>query len=216
MNIERKSHGSDDEEAFYLEPEVAHPLPAHVSRGRIRRIIPFVITAILVAALTFGVVKYTTPEHFGLQFALKATNGKIALSEKQLKDLVVGEGLIVYWLGPEIGARYALISVNANQNYVRYLPAGEGLNDVGANFRVVGTYKTKDAFLTTQNSVLLINGSSGFTNADGDAVSYNTITHPLSAYVGMKDTDYQIEIFDPIAGQAVIAARTLGLIQKIG
>ncbi len=216
MKIERKTHGSGESDVFYVEPRGERSLSTQTGRRIARRVSPLAITAILVFVATLGFVRYTAPEHFGLAFALQATDGKVALTQSQLKDLVVGEGLVVYWLGPEVGARYALVSVNKNQNYVRYLPGGVGLIDLGANFRVVGTYKTKDAFQITQNDgKLLTNGSSGFTNADGNAVYYNTVTHPLSAYVGMKNTDYQIEIFDPIAGQAVVSARTLGLIRRI-
>ncbi len=216
MKIERKPRRDEKADAFYIEPRGERSLSRHTGQRIVRRATPLLITAVVVFAATIGFVKYTAPEHFGLAFALKATSGKVALTQNQLRDLVVGEGLVVYWLGPEVGARYALVSVNKNQNYVRYLPGGEGLSDVGANFRVIGTYMTKDAFQITQNDGnILTNGSAGFTNADGNAVYYNTVTHPLSAYVGMRNTDYQIEIFDPIAGQAVVSARTLGLIRRI-
>ncbi len=214
MKIERKSHGIDEGDVFYVEPmRPGVPTQGVTTRKIFRRFIPFVITAILASALTFGVVKYTEPEHFGLAFALQAAKGKVALTQAQLRDLVVGEGLIVYWLGPEVGARYTLVSVNKNQNYVRYLPGGEGLSDAGANFRVVGTYETKDAFLVTQNQGKGAN-SVGFTNSDGDSVYYNT-QRPLSVYVGLKDTDDQIELFNPIAGQALTDAKTPGLITRI-
>ena len=214
MKIEGKSHGIDEGEVFYVEPRHAASLTrGAANRKMFGRFIPFVITAILASAATFGVIKYTEPEHFGLAFALQAAKGKVALTQAQLRDLVVGEGLIVYWLGPEIGARYTLVSVNKNQNYVRYLPGGAGLGDAGANFRVVGTYETKDAFLVTQNQGKAAN-SVGFINSDGDSVYYTT-ARPLSVYVGLKSTDDQIELFNPIAGQALTDAKTPGLIQRI-
>lgn len=213
MKIERKSHGIDEGDVFYVEPRREHSLAKGTSRRILQRIIPFVITVILASGATLGLVKYTEPEHFGLTFALQAAKGKIALTQSQLRDLVVGEGLIVYWLGPEVGARYTLVSVNKNQNYVRYLPGGEGLSDLGANFRVVGTYETKNAFLVTQNQGKAAN-SVGFTNSDGDSVYYNT-GRPLSVYVGLKNADDQIELFNPISGQALTDAKTSGLIQRI-
>ncbi len=214
MKIERKTRGIEESDVFYVEPRhVGSLAKAPNSRRVIRRFIPFLVTAILASAATLGVVKYTEPEHFGLAFALQASKGKIALTQSQLRDLVVGEGLVVYWLGPEVGARYTLVSVNKNQNYVRYLPGGEGLGDAGANFRVVGTYETKDAFLVTQNQGKAAN-SFGFTNSDGNSVYY-TASRPLSAYVGLKSTDDQIELFNPIAGQALADAKTPGLIKRI-
>lgn len=213
MKIERNVHKVDEGDVFYVEPRAESDISGLRKKNVARRLIPCVITAIVVAALTLGIVKYTTPQHFGLEFVLKAANGKVALTQKQLHDLVVGEGLVVYWLGPEDGALYSLVSVNQDQNYVRYLPGGAGLNDIGANFRVVGTYEAKDAFLLTQTEAKSANGS-GFTNADGNAVYYNT-THPLSVYIGLKDTDDQVELFNPTAGQALADARTSGVIQRI-
>lgn len=213
MKIERKSRGVDEGDIFYIEPRGDHSLSGSPRTGKIRRLIPLVITAIFAAAITLGVVKYTTPQHFGLQFVLKATTGKIALTQGQLRDIVVGEGLTVYWLGPEDGALYALVSINRNQNYIRYLPGGVGLNDVGANFRVVGTYASKNAFAVTQNQAKTAIGV-GFTNSEGNAVYYNT-SRPLSVYVGLKSSAEQIELFNPIAGQALADARAAGILKKI-
>lgn len=213
MKIERTVHHVDEGDVFYVEPRHSPSLDGRSNKSVARRFTPYVITAILVAALTLGIVKYTTPQHFGLAFIAKATNGKVALTQPQLRDLVVGEGLVVYWLGPEDGAWYTLTSVNKNQNYVRYLPGGEGLNDVGANFRVVGTYEAKDAFTLTQNDAKSPNGV-GLINSDGNAIFYNT-TRPLSVYVGFKSTDDQIELFNPTAGQALANARTPGLVTRI-
>lgn len=212
MKIER-THKVDEGDIFYVEPRGKRGLVKSSKKNVVRRITPFVITAIVAAALTFGVIKYTTPQHFGLQFVLKASNGKVALTESQLRDIVIGEGLTVYWLGPEDGARYTLISVNEHQNYVRYLPGGGGLNDVGANFRVVGTYEAKDAYKMTQNQATTADGV-GEVTADGTAIYYNT-TRPLSVYLAPKNGTDQIELFNPTAGQALADARTPGLVRRI-
>ncbi len=211
MKIERKSHGIDEGDVFYVEPRVA--LSQGATRRIIRRVIPLVITALLASGATLGYVKYTTPEHFGLVFALKAASGKVALTADQLHDLVVGEGLNVSWLGPEVGARYALLSISRERNYVRYLPGGDGLTDAGANFRVVGTYDVQNAFFATQQQGRAADAV-GFTNADGNAVFYKTAS-PLSVYVGIKNTDDQIELFNPVAGQALDDAKTPGKIKRI-
>lgn len=213
MKIERNVHKVDEGDVFYVEPRGKGGLTKSSKNRVVRRITPFMITAILASALTFGIIKYTTPQHFGLQFVLKATNGKVALTQSQLRDIVVGEGLVVYWLGPEDGALYTLISVNKSQNYVRYLPGGEGLNDVGANFRVVGTYEAKDAYKMTQKQATTADGV-GEVTADGTAIYYNT-TRPLSVYLALKNSTEQIELFNPTGGQALADARTPGLVQRI-
>jgi len=213
MKIERNVHKVDEGDVFYVEPRAERDVSGARKKNLARHLIPCVITAIVVAALTLGVVKYTTPEHFGLAFLAKATNGKLALTQSQLRDLVVGEDLTVYWLGPEDGALYVLTSVNEHQNYVRYLPGGEGLNDVGANFRVVGTYEAKDAYKITQNQATTADGV-GITASDGTAIYYNT-TRPLSVYVAPKNSDDQIELFNPTAGQALADAKTPGQVRRI-
>ena len=211
MKIERSGRHVDAGDVFYVEPHGGHSTSSN--RRTFRRLSWMVITALIASALTFGVIKYMTPTHYGLQFVLQAASGKVGLTEKQLRDIVLGEGLVVYWLGPEDGSLYTLTSVKKNQNYVRYLPGGEGLNDVGANFRVVGTYEAKDAFKVTENNAKLPNGV-GIISSDGNAIYFNT-TRPLSVYVGLKNTDDQIELFNPTAGQALADARKPGFIRRI-
>ncbi len=211
MKIERTGHKVDAGDVFYVEPHGGASISG--GNGTLRRFAWVLLVALISSALTIGVLKYTTPKHYGLQFVLKAASGKVGLTAKQLHDIVIGEGLVVYWLGPEDGALYTLTSVNKNQNYVRYLPGGVGLIDVGANFLVVGTYEAKDAFKVTENNAKLPNGV-GLFSSDGNAIYYNT-TRPLSVYVGLKNTDDQIELFNPTAGQALDDAKTHGLIRRI-
>lgn len=218
MRIERKTNKVDEGDVFYVEPKADRSPATGMKKRGLYRLTPFVIAVICIAvfciaAITVVVIKYTSPQHLGVQFALKAADGKVALTERQLRDVVVGEGLTVYWLGPEDGALYTLISVNANQIYVRYLPGGQGLNDAGANFRVIGTYASKDAFTITQNEAKTAN-SVGFINSEGNAIYYNT-NRPLSVYVGLKNSPNQIEIFNPTARQALFEALTPGTLKKI-
>ena len=85
-------------------------------------------------------MKYESPKHFDLQFALQATSGKIALTQQQLHDVVVGEGLRAYWLEPESGALYVLNAAVLSSISLRYLPAGASLTDTTATYREVGTF----------------------------------------------------------------------------
>lgn len=213
MKIERNVHNVDDNDVFYVEPRRGGDVSTKTTENLVRRLAPFLLTALVAAGLTLGVVKYTTPQHFGVQFIAQATTGKVAMTQTQLHDIVVGEGLTVYWLGPEDGALYTLTTVNLHQNYVRYLPGGQGLTDVGANFRVVGTYEAKDAYKMTQNQATTADGVGEMTS-DGTAIYYNT-TRPLSVYVAPRNADYQIELFNPTSGQALADARTPGMLKRI-
>lgn len=213
MKVERKSNKVDEADVFYVEQSNRQSPQTSASSRSFRRFVPYVITVILSSSLTWGIFSYLDPPHLDLKFALLSTNGKVALSEAQLREVVEGEGLVVYWLGPQDGALYALDSVSTAQNYVRYLPNGNGLDDTSANYRVIGTYETKDAYSTTLNNAKRPN-SVGFINEDGNAVYYATL-NPNSVYVGVKGSNSQVEIFDPNSGLALIAARTPQLLEKI-
>lgn len=203
----------DAKDVFFIEKKEDKLRTDSARKSRVRWLIPYVVTAIFFSSFTFGTIKYFTPPRLGLKYAVEATSGKVALTAKQLWEIVTAEGLTVYWLGPQDGARYALISVNENQNYVRYLPGGKGLNDLGPNYVVVGTYESKDAFVLTQNAAKAAD-SAGFINADGNSVFYHT-GRPNNVYVGLKTANDQIEIFDPIPGSALQAARTSKILRKI-
>ena len=213
MKVERKANKVDEADVFYVEQSERQAPQSSTSSRSFRRFVPILITAALFSSLTFGIVKYLEPPRLDLKFALLATNGKVALSEAQLRDVVAGEGLVVYWLGPQEGALYVLNSVSTAQNYVRYLPNGTGLDDTAPNYRVIGTYATKDAYAVTLSNAKKAN-SVGFTNEDGNAVYYGTL-NPNSVYIGVSGSDSQVEIFDPNSGLALIAARTPQILQKI-
>lgn len=132
--------------------------------------------------------------------ALK-TQGKVAMSEQELRDIIVAKKLTVYWAGPLEDTKYALIANTTGSSFVRYLPNGNGLSDTTTSYRVIATYVQKDAFLVTQSAGGVI-GNVGFTNVDGNSVFY-VKTRPTNVYMGIKDKDIQIEIYDPGIDQAL-------------
>lgn len=127
--------------------------------------------------------------------------GKIAMSVQELRDIVLAKKLTVYWAGPVEDTKYALIANKVGSSFVRYLPKGNGINDTTTSYRVIATYVQKDAFLVTQ-SAGGVNGNVGFTNVDGNAVFY-VKARPTNVYMGIKDKDIQIEIYDPGIDQAL-------------
>jgi hypothetical protein len=213
MKIERKEQPADDGDVFYVErAENRSPVATAVRSSR-RRFIPYLILALVISAGTFGVEKYLN--HSGLDVATVALalQGKKALSEEMLRDIVKSEGLTVYWIGPRDGDEYALSSYADGQIFVRYLPSEKALADKSASYTVIGTYPLYDAFSVTKSAGSSTNGV-GFINTEGNAVFYSTV-RPASVYVGLQDLNYQVEIYDPVAGQALVSASTPGLIEKI-
>ncbi len=142
-----------------------------------------------------------------------ATLGQVALTEAQLRDLVISKKLTAYWVGPLDGAKYSLISNANGQVFVRYLPEGKGLEDTNADYRVIATYPQSDAFSITKAAGNQANAIS-FTNVDGAQVFYSK-SYAANVYVAFPDAPYEIEIFDPKDGGALSLATNAGLIQKI-
>lgn len=213
MKIVRKeSSQHDDGDVFYVERRENLELtqPPHSLR---RRIIPYLIFGIIVASATMIVKQNFSTSLTDARSIVEALQGKKALSEGELRDLVASQKLTVYWIGTRDKTKYVLSSYPDGKQFVRYLPDGKGLADLSANYVVVATYPLKSAFVVGESAAKATNGA-GFINIDGHAISY-TSEHPGSVYVGLKNADYQVEIFDPVAGQALISASTAGLIRKV-
>ncbi|MBC7464197.1 MAG: hypothetical protein H7227_08050 [Actinobacteria bacterium] len=213
MKIVRKGHpNEEDADVFYVE-RAEKSLVAHHRKSAGRRVAPYLIVAIVIALGTITFQKYLGDSPQDTRSIVLALQGKKVLDEMALRDLVVSQELTAYWIGPKENSKYALSSYPDGQIFVRYLPDGKGLADTSATYLVIATYPQKDAFVTTQIRANDLNAV-GFTNLDGHAVFYST-TRPASVYVGLRDVDFQVEIFDPTAGRALIAARTAGLIRQI-
>lgn len=158
-----------------------------------------VLISILIAILVVG--GFALVRHQRSSGDLAKIQGKVALSAQELRDVVVAKNLTVYWTGPQDGAKYSLIASTPGLAFVRYLPGGVGLNDTNTRFRAVGTYAKRNAFAVSTEGALLA-GNTGFVNADGNAVFYAT-ARPSNVYIGIKGKDIQVEVFDPVADQAL-------------
>lgn len=142
-----------------------------------------------------------------------ALRGLAALSESELRDVVIRNRLTVYWAGPQEGAKYSISVPSPSVAVVRYLPNGKGLQDSQPVYRVIGTYVQKDP----SQAIRLAGskaGNLGFTNIDGNDVFY-VKGRPTNVYVAIKNKDIQIEIFDPGADQAIAMSLFRGLLRQI-
>lgn len=161
---------------------------------RTLRIVSFIVIAVL------AIGGYFLISNANKSGNLSQIQGKVALSDTELRDLVVSKHLIVYWAGPLEGAKYTLLASTPGSAYVKYLPGGVGLNDT-KTFRAIGTYTQKNAFTVAKNAGTSP-GNMSFINADGNAVFYSK-GRPTNVYVGIKGKDIQVEVFDPADGQAL-------------
>jgi hypothetical protein len=158
----------------------------------------FVIATVIVILGVGGYLFFSQTNDGG---DLQKIQGKVAMSEQELKDVVVAKKLTVYWAGPQTGAKYTLIATTPGIAYVRYLPGGVGLDDTKTLFRAIGTYVQKNAY-SVSITAGKADGNAGFINSDGNAVFYSK-ARPSNVYVGIKGKDIQVEVFDPVVDQAL-------------
>ena len=184
-----------------------------LSSPRRKRSRPLLAFGSLLAVIVLGIAGYFIISHYSKSNDVQKISGKVAMSASELRSVVLAKHLTVYWAGPMAGAKYALIANKPGSSFVRYLPNGNGLNDTTTSFRVIATYVQKGAFLITQ-SAGGVSGNVGFTNVDGNAVFY-VKTRPTNVYMGIKDKDIQIEVFDPGIDQALGLSLIHNQIQQI-
>lgn len=141
------------------------------------------------------------------------SSGQAALTEDQLRAEVRKVGGSIFWAGAVAGAKYTFNHITAGQDYIRYLPNGQGLSDTTQNYRVIATYKEATAYDTIVAAAKLKTGVS-LTNPDGSVVYYAKAT-PTHVYMAFKNFPYQIEIFDPIPGASLKLATTPGAISSL-
>ncbi|MCX6429414.1 MAG: hypothetical protein NTX12_00250, partial [Actinobacteria bacterium] len=140
-------------------------------------------------------------------------NGKVALSASELRDVVAAKKITAYWVGPLDGAKYTLNTTAPGVVVVRYLPSGVGVNDVGTPVRSVGTYIQNGAYDIAATTAASI-GNGGGLNADGNSYFYSD-GRPTNVYIGIKGKDIQVELFDPVANQAINLAQIQNQVRLI-
>lgn len=215
----------------FLPEDNHHPLLGfyvHQSRRKYFTILFAVaaVSALLSFALTWAVVSsrpvkvtFALPTQSNAPVATPSptvnanSSGQSALTEDQLRAEVRKVGGSIFWAGALPGAKYTFNHISAGQDFIRYLPNGQGLSDTTQNYRVIATYKEATAYATIVAASKLKTGVS-LTNPDGSVVYYAKAT-PTHVYMAFKNFPYQIEIFDPAPGASLKLATTPGAIASL-
>jgi hypothetical protein len=163
--------------------------------------------------VTFALPTATNPVATPTPSVNANSSGQTALTEDQLKAEVRTVGGSIFWAGALPGAKYTFNHLAAGQDYIRYLPNGQGLSDTTQNYRVIATYKDATAYATIVAASKLKTGVS-LTNPDGSVVYYAKAT-PTHVYMAFKGLSYQVEIFDPIPGASLKLATTPGAVASL-
>jgi hypothetical protein len=184
-----------------------------VRKARFSRLVPYVVTALIFSTVSFGAEYYFNSKRSASEEVLLVLHGGKAVDATELRNVVVSNHLTVFWVGPEQGATYVLNAAVLSSISLRYLPAGSAPSDANGSYREVGTFTSPNAFAVTQKAGTLANGV-GFVNVDGNAVYYDS-RDPKNVYIGMKDRDIQVEVFDPKPDQALAVAIMRAQVRQI-
>ena len=178
------------------------------------RVRTFVILILVAATALMGVSQNGVSDQ--REWRLSALKGKVAMTESQLRDLVSAEKLTVYWTGPMAKSLYTLDTTKKSQIVLTYLPKKSNANTSGkiTSTRIVGTYFSPSAFADSLN-VATKNANVSFKNVDGNLVFFPK-ERRTGVFVAIPNSNYQIEIFDPIPGQALSIASLRDQLVKIG
>jgi hypothetical protein len=123
----------------------------------------------------------------------------VALSEQGLQTLSSTLDQPIYWAGPERGTTYELTQAAGHRIYVRYLPPRIPVGST-KTFLTVGTYPMAGAYAVT-SGVAREAGSVRIAGGGG-AVAFYRRSVPTSVYLAYPGSDYQLEVFDPVAARA--------------
>lgn len=136
--------------------------------------------------------------------------GPVAMSAATLLAFAQGPAGPIYWIGPAAGFAYELTRTNSGSVFVRYLPRGVHVGDKRAAFTTVGTYPYKNAL-----AALKAVPHATTTNLAGGGVLVSTAADPRSVHLAYPGVDYQIEVYDPVAGRARVIALS-GRVRPVG
>jgi hypothetical protein len=127
--------------------------------------------------------------------------GPVGMSSAALLAFAQGLGRPIYWIGPFTGFTYELTRTSSGNVFVRYLPRGVRVGDKRAAFTVVGTYPYPGAL-----AALKAVPNSKAVALAGGGVLVSTTADPRSVHLAYPGVDYQIEVYDPVAGRARVIA----------
>lgn len=141
-------------------------------------------------------------------------SGEVAMTASELEGLAAKKDLEIYWGGPRPGYQYTVDASNRDALLLRYIKLDSKSSDFISNSRVIATYRSKDAFANSVAAAARPENT-GFRNPDGSVVFYAKAKN-TAVYLAFPKKKVQIEIYDPIAGQALSLAILQDQITKVG
>ena len=125
----------------------------------------------------------------------------VLLSDVQLERFAATAGEPVYWAGPRRDYVYEVTRTPGGRVFVRYLPKGFVAGDTRASFLTVGTYPTAHAYENLRRAAKALDAKATAVSEDG--IVLTSTRAPASAYLAYPHADYQVEVYNPVAGHAL-------------
>ena len=122
-----------------------------------------------------------------------------AATVADLHALAKSAGHAVYWAGPEAGTTYEQTETSDGRIYIRYLRGGASVGSAQP-FLTIGTYPVQDAAAAVRG-IAKRTGGRTFTTRGGGVAVVDPV-HPTSVYLAFPGSNYEIEVFDPVAARA--------------
>jgi hypothetical protein len=184
---------------------------SQVSRPNKRFLLVAIVVAIIAGLSSSFALNFFQSRNSAEEGKLR---GEVAMSAPELEGLVKKKNLEIYWAGPRPGYAYTVDTSNKGTHLLRYIKLKVKPSDVVSNSRVIATYKSKNAFADSVAAAERPENT-GFRNPDGSVVFYQTAKN-TSVYLAFPKKKVQIEIYDPIVGQALSLAILQDQITKVG
>jgi hypothetical protein len=183
-------------------------MPVRTRKTFVLLAISLAVIAGLIGSLTLNLIQSHKENEAG------KLRGEVAMSAPELEGLVKKKNLEIYWAGPRPGYSYTVDTSNKGAHLLRYIKLKAKPSDVVSNSRVIATYQSKSAFADSVAAAKRAENT-GFRNPDGSVVFYQT-AKKTSVYLAFPKKKVQIEIYDPIVGQALSLAILQDQITKVG
>ncbi len=125
---------------------------------------------------------------------------------------VAAENGPLYWAGPMEDVRYEVTVTADGSAFIRYIPLDA---DAGAEdqYLTVATYRFVDGYGELQ--VVGAEPGSTMTETQNGAIIVTNTASPNSAFFSFPGAAFQVEVFSPVAGEALELTET-GAIRLVG
>ncbi len=171
------------------------------------------VVAVLSALLMVSVAQFIHLRQVNETRTKLINLGLIPVDAEMLQTQVKKFGLFAYWTGPDEGFNYTLDTRIQDEVVLKYIALEPDRAAVVEPERMITTYAQKGAFEIVRDHTKT-STSLSFINADGNSVFIDS-SEPNSVYVGIKEKNIQVWLYDKRATRNLALASEKGRLQPI-